>query len=151
MTQVIDPISVISTISVALKTVDQFRELVLKFRGKPVTSPSGTVQQSGDHLHVDHGGGAQQDVGPSDLKLDSWDNARYQALQRRTQINWSLLQEYSAQNVALGPEETARMNVRMQQTEGVLCQDFREMVSIFERALGTSLPDHYRLFEVCPG
>jgi hypothetical protein len=30
-----------------------------------------------------------------------------------------------------------------------LCTDFHEMVTIYERALGTGLPDHYQLYEVC--
>jgi hypothetical protein len=111
---------------------------------------SGTVTHEGDNLRVSYSGGPSQNVSPGELKLDFWDSARYDALQRRTRINWSLLQEYDAQNVALPPEDSARLKVRMKSTEEVLCQDFREMVTIFERAMGMSLPDHYQLYEVCP-
>jgi hypothetical protein len=65
-------------------------------------------------------------------------------------VNWKLFNELFAQNVGLAPDETARMNVRMDRTKEELCDDFRQMVGIYERVLGTSLPDHYQLYEVCP-
>jgi hypothetical protein len=145
----IDPTAAITTISLGLKVIDQFRELVLNLRGKPVTPPGGTVERAGDTLRVSHGGTVDQEVRQDQLNLDFWDDARYQALQRRTRLNWSLLQEYFAESAALSAPEKALMNVRMKTTEEELCQDFREMVRIFERAMGMGLPDHYQLYEVC--
>ena len=60
----IDPTVAITTISLGLKVIDQFRELVLNIRGKPVTPPSGTVERDGDNLRVTHPGGPDQKVGP---------------------------------------------------------------------------------------
>ena len=47
------------------------------------------------------------------------------------------------------PEEKARVKVNMKRLKEELCSDFREMVKLYESALGTRLPDHYSLFEVC--
>jgi hypothetical protein len=82
--------------------------------------------------------------------MDQWDETRYKALSSRVEVNWPLYNEMFARNVALPPDETARMNVRMEQVRKELCNDFREMVSIYERVLGEGLPDHYQLYETCP-
>jgi hypothetical protein len=84
------------------------------------------------------------------MHMDEWDDVRYQALYSRIKVNWPLYNQLFAQNVALSPDETARMNVRMEQVKSDLCRDFREMVGLYERVLQTHLPDHYELYETCP-
>jgi hypothetical protein len=37
----------------------------------------------------------------------------------------------------------------MENTKSELCTDLRAMAEIYERTLGMSLPDHYRLHDVC--
>ena len=62
-----------------------------------------------------------------------------------------MFNELYSQTPILGAAEAARVKVTMENTKNDLCGDFREMVRIYERTLGTSLPDHYQLYEVCPG
>ncbi len=146
-----DPLGVITTMSLGLNLVDQFRDLVLRFRKQPVTPVSETARQSaqGDSIEIAYRGQVHEEVPAAKLKLDEWDNPRYRALERRIRVNWELFNELFAQNVALAPEDTARLNVRMERAKDELCEDFREMVGMYERVLGTGLPDHYQLFEVC--
>jgi hypothetical protein len=49
----------------------------------------------------------------------------------------------------LSVDERARIKGRMETTKNELCEDFRELVKLYERAIGSSLPDHYMLHEVC--
>lgn len=146
-----DPLGVITTISLGLTLVDQFRELALRFEKRRVTPVAATARQSesGDALQIAERGHVYQEIAASDLKLDEWDEPRYRALERRVRVNWDYFNELFAQNVGLAPEETARLNIRIERTEDELCEDFREMVGIYERALQIRLPDHYQLYEVC--
>ncbi len=144
----VDPITVITTISVGLKLVDAFRELALRFMKKTPTPPSATVDQSGNGLEIKQYGNVQK-ISAQQLDLNQWDEARYRALERRVKTNWDLFYELYAEEAGLGPEERSRVNVRMKRIKEELCTDFKEMVRIYEGALGTSLPDHYSLYEVC--
>lgn len=145
-----DPVVVITMISSGLALVDQFRDLVLRFRRERVEQVSVTARQSpaGDSIEIDDHG-ARRSVQANDLKLDQWDEPRCRALERRVKINWDLYNELFAQNVGLAPDETARVTIRAGRVKDELCEDFHEMVGIYERVLGTGLPDHYQLYEVC--
>jgi hypothetical protein len=145
----IDPAAAITTISLGLGLVDQFRELVLSFRGESPRKPGTTVERSGDSLQVTTDGHVDQEVHAQDLALDFWDQTRYRALENRVQQAWVLYNEYYAQSAVLSVSERAVVNTQMKTTVDGLCKDFREMVSIYERAMGMSLPDHYQLGEVC--
>lgn len=144
-----DPITIITTISVGLKLVDQFRDLALRFMGRKVQPPSGTTDQAGDSIQVRHSGRVVQEVKSTDIKMDQWDDARYRALERRVRTNWDLFNELFAQMPELAADEKSRIKIRMERIKDELCEDFREMVRIYERVLNTSLPDHYQLYEVC--
>jgi hypothetical protein len=137
-----------TTVSLGLKLVDQFRELGLRILGRPVSAPSGTVERSGDSLLVrDHGHTVE--ISQDQLQLDQWDDVRYRALDRRIRLNWELYNELFAQEPLLGAVEKAQIRVRLQNMTSELCSDFREVVTIYERALGLSIPDHYQLYELC--
>ena len=144
-----DPITIITTISVGLKLVDQFRDLALRFMGKKVQPPSATAEQAANSIQVTRAGKVVQQVKSTEIKMDQWDNARYRALERRIRTNWDLFNELFAQMPELASDEKARIKIRMERIKEELCEDFREMVRIYERVLNTSLPDHYQLYEVC--
>jgi hypothetical protein len=144
-----EPLTVISTISLGLKLVDQFRELTLGLIGKTPTPPSTTVEQSGDALQVRRSGAVVQTMPAKDMPLDQFDEVRYKALNRRIKFNWELYNELFGQLPELSVDERARIKGRLNNTKAELCEDFREMVKIYERAIGSSLPDHYTLYEVC--
>lgn len=144
-----DPISILTAAGLGLKLVDQFRELVLRWRGGRVEPPSATVVPVPDGIRIEQRGAPPQTVKPDQVRLDQWDEQRYRALDRRVRLNWEYFNELYAQQVGLAADETARLNVRMNRTKEELCSDFREMVRIYERALNVRLPDHYQLYEVC--
>jgi hypothetical protein len=146
-----DPATIITTMGAGLALVDQFRDLVLRWKKQPVTPVTGIARESagGDAIEIDHAG-VIESIPVEKMRLDEWDDVRYQALYSRVKVNWPLYNELFAQNVALSPDETARMNVRMELVRKDLCKDFREMVDIYQRVLQTHLPDHYELYETCP-
>jgi len=144
-----DPATIITTIGLGLKLVDQFRDLAIKFMGKRLDPPSGIAEQATDKIQIRYGGTIQKEVKSTDMKMDQWDDIRYKALERRVKSNWDLFHELFSQLPELSVDEKSRIKIRMDRIKGELCEDFREMVRIYERTLSTSLPDHYQLYEVC--
>ncbi len=145
-----DPISIITLISSGLKLVDQFRELAIRVLGKNPTPPSGRAEQVGTALEV-HYGGVDQRIESAQLHLDQWDAPRYEALSKRIRTQWGIYNDLFSNEAGASIQEGARIRADMQRIQEELCKDFREMVKLYERALGTSLPDHYQLYEVCQG
>jgi hypothetical protein len=143
-----DPITIMTTISVGLKLVDSFREIALRFMKKSFQPPSSSVNQAGNSLEINDNG-TKTTVTVQSLNLSVWDETRYRALERRVKTNYDQFYELYAEEPGLGPEEKARVKGNMKRLKEELCNDFKEMVSLYERALGTRLPDHYSLFEVC--
>ena len=144
-----DPTTIITTIGLGLKLVDQFRDLAIKFMGKKLEPPSGIAQQSTDTIQIRYQDRIVQEVKSSEMKINQWDDVRYKALERRVKSNWDLFHELFSQLPELSVDEKSRIKVRMDRIKSELCEDFREMVRIYERTLGASLPDHYQLYEVC--
>ena len=145
----VDPITILTTISVGLKLVDSFRELALRFMKIPPRPPSSVADQSGNSLEIKQNGRIVQTIPAAALNLNQWDEVKYRALERRVKTNWDLFYELFAEEPGLSVDERARIKGKMSRLKDELCTDFREMVRIYERALGTSLPDHYTLYEVC--
>jgi hypothetical protein len=144
-----DPLTIMMIIGAGLKLVDQFRDLAIKFKGNKPTPPSGIAEQTKDEIQIRYGGKVVKEVKASELKMDQWDDARYKALQRRIKFNWDLFNEWFSQLPELSADEQSRIKLRMDRIKGELCDDFREMVGIYQRTLNTDLPDHYKLYEVC--
>jgi hypothetical protein len=144
-----DPISIITMISSGLKLVDQFRELALRFMGQTPSKPSGRAEQVGTALEVSQSGAVTERVDASDLHMDRWDSVRYEALGKRIRTQWDIYNDLFAGEAGAGLQEGARVRAEMRRLQTELCRDFKEMVQLYERALGTSLPDHYQLYEVC--
>lgn len=145
----VDPLVIMSTISAGLKLIDQFRELALRFFEKKPEPPSEIVEQVGDVIQRKHYGQVVQEIGVDQIHLNEWDDTRYRALERRVRLNWDYYNELFSQEPLLAVDDRARIKLRMETTRRDLCTDFREMVTIAERTLGISLPDHYTLHEVC--
>ncbi|HEX8906475.1 MAG TPA: hypothetical protein VF771_16615 [Longimicrobiaceae bacterium] len=144
-----DPLSIITVISAGLKMIDQFRELALRLRGQAPTPPKGTAEQKGTALEVKYEDRVVHKVDASDLNLGEWDRVRYDALRQRLRTNWNIYNDLFASEAGAEAGEGARIRADLHRVEETLCNDFREMVRLYERALGTSLPDHYQLREVC--
>jgi hypothetical protein len=144
-----DAISVITLISAGLKLVDMFREVALRFRGQSPSPPGARAEQSGNALEIKHGNNVTQKITARQIKMDQWDSARYKALNKRIQKNWSIYNDLFASEVDAAVRKRSQIKAEMRKIQTTLCQDFKEMVALYERALGTSLPDHYQLYEVC--
>ena len=145
-----EPSIIITLISSGLKLIDQFRELVIKFRKQPANPPSGKAEQVGTSLQVSYDNKVYQTIDPKDLKMDQFDTVRYDALRKRIQANWNIYNDLFANEAVVSAQEGARIREDIRKVQETLCTDFKEMVQLYERTLGTSLPDHYQLFEVCP-
>jgi hypothetical protein len=144
-----DPVTVMTTISLGLKLVDQFRDLALRFLNKEPHPPGATAEQAGNTFQIRHGGQVTQQIAAGEMNLNEWDDIRVRALQKRVRINWELFYELYSEEPLLSFDERARIKSRMSRINEELCEDFRAMVRIYEDTLGTGLPDHYSLYEVC--
>ena len=127
--------------------MDEFRNMILRWREKKVEPPGFLAEQVADSIQiVDRiGRSTGLEAKSSDLKLDEWDSTRYNTLDRRAKINWNLVKELYVQEVYASLAEKPIIHVRMERIKDELCRDFREMVAIYERALGINLPDHYQV------
>ena len=144
-----DPLSIITLISSGLKSIDQFRELAMKFKGQNPSPPSSRAEQVGTALEVQHDGKVYQRIEANQIRMDQWDSTRYEALKKRIRTQWDIYNDLFANEAGASIQEGARVRADMRRTQTELCKDFKEMVRLYERVLETSLPDHYQLYEIC--
>ena len=145
----VDRVTVMTTISVGLKLIDQFGDLAKRFVDQRPQPPAERVEQAGNTMELRHNGKVVERRAAEELNLNAWDEVRYRALERRASINLQYFNELSTQLPMLTPEEQGRIRMRMENTKSELCTDLSAMAQIYERTLGMSLPDHYRLQDVC--
>jgi hypothetical protein len=145
----VDRITVMTTISVGLKLIDQFGDLAERFMDQRPQPPAERVEQAGNTMELRHNGKVVERRAAEELNLIAWDEVRYRALERRAWVNWQYFNELSIQLPMLTPDEQGRIRMRMENTKSELCTDLRAMAEIYERTLRMSLPDHYRLHDVC--
>jgi hypothetical protein len=145
----VDRVTVMTTISVGLKLIDQFGDLAKRFVDQRPQPPAERVEQAGNTMELRHNGKVVERRAAEELNLIAWDEVRYRALERRAWVNWQYFNELSTQLPLLAPDEQGRIRMRMENTKSELCTDLRAMAEIYERTLRMSLPDHYRLHDVC--
>ena len=145
----VDPFSVMTTISVGLKLIDQFGDLGKRFMDQRSQPPAETVEQAGNTMELRHNGDVVERRAAEELNLNAWDEVRYRALERRALLNWQYFNELSIQLPMLTPDEQGRIRMRMENTKSELCTDLRDMAQAYERTLMMSLPEHYQLHDVC--
>lgn len=145
----VDPVTVITLISSGLKLVDQFRELAIRFGKQEPRPPGAHAEQVGAALEVRRDGMVTEKIEATQLHMDQWDTTRFEALRKRIRTNWDIFNDLFTSEAGASAQEAARIRADMRNLQETLCRDFKEMVRIYERTLGTSLPDHYQLFEVC--
>jgi hypothetical protein len=147
-----DPEVVMDTMAKNLGRTDRFYLRALRrLIGREPDPPSGTVKKVGHAMHVSHGPGNLIEVTPAQLNLNAWDEAqeRYRALDRRITFNLEYYNELLAQLRTMSGSDREHIENRVETAEAQLCSDFRDMVSLDERVLQMSLPDHYWLERIC--
>jgi hypothetical protein len=145
----VDPMTVLTAAGAGLGLVDRFYDLVKKVRGEPVTEHSVRVDATNDRLIVT-AYGRQQEYSANDLHLSEFDQVRHDTLRTRIDINWRRFNDIDVERATAAGDEKSRLGIQRDRIQLELCADFRELVSIYERLLGQSLPDHYTLFDICP-
>jgi hypothetical protein len=145
----VDPLAIMTMISSGLQLIDQFRETAARFKGRELGPPGETIELAGDAMEHRVHGTVVERMTADDLQLDRWDAPRYEALQKSVLDQWKLFNKLFSQRVTLGASERAKVDLEMDDLQESLCTEFREMGTIYQQALGISLPDHYRLFEIC--
>jgi hypothetical protein len=144
-----DPITVISTISSGLNLVDKFTDIVRKLRKKEPKPHSVQATEEAGALVIKHGGTVAERIGANKLRLNEWDEARYQALEQKVRLQWNQFNALDAQLPTLAVDERIRIEQKMELMRKDLCKDFRQMIDIYEKTLGTNLGDHYSLYQTC--
>lgn len=145
----VDPMTIITTISAGLNLVEKFRSVALQFLRVPESQPSVIAVGNKDALEICRNGKLTERIGAPDLKLNKWDNVRYTALEKRVKINWEQFNGIYAAMSNAAADEKVRLGTKMEDVRLELCNDFREMIKIYEATLGVSLGDHYSLYSVC--
>jgi TATA-box binding protein (TBP) (component of TFIID and TFIIIB) len=144
-----DAPTIMTIIGSGLKLVDQFREMVLKRDNKSVNQPSNKVEQAGATLQVSKNGNVYQTIEAKSINMNNWDKPKYEALNKRIETNWHIYNDLFANEAGSSVMEGAKIREQMRKVKEELCRDFKEMIKLYQTALGVTLPDHYQLYEVC--
>jgi hypothetical protein len=143
--------SVIGQVIEGVQKVRRFRELALLVRRGEESLFGYAAQRSPseDSLEFLRDGQIVATVPVADLRISNWNGTSYRALSQRVEANLKLLIETFERDVALAPDESARMSARMQVMIEELCRDIQAIIHQSEMVLGITLPDGYQLHEVC--
>ncbi len=144
-----DPQMLMTLIASGLKLVDQFRDLALKMKGNKHSPPSAVARQVESALEVPNTSGPPLRIECSQLRLTEWKAVRLDALDSRIKTLWELYNYLYSEEAGASIQEKARIHSDMKRRQAELCKDFKELVFLSEEALGTSLPEHYHLHDVC--
>lgn len=143
-----DPTTVMTLIGTVLGLVDKFYDVSKKLKGESVEPHSVEVKRDQDKLvMVDHG--HVQEIAASELQLGHFDQVRHDTLYEKIKINWKKYNKLDVQMTLAAPDEKIRLELNMDEIKKELCPDFLELVRMYEKVLGRSLPDHYTLYDVC--
>jgi hypothetical protein len=145
----VDPMTVISTISAGLNLVDKFTEVVRKLRRKEAKPHSVQATQEAGDLVIRRDGAVAEKVSSGSIHLNEWDATRYQALESKVKSLWNQFNALDAQLPTLAVDEKVRIEQKMETMRKELCGSFKQMINIYEKTLGTSLGDHYSLYQTC--
>ena len=145
----VDPITVISSIATGLSLVDKFTDITLKILKQQPKSHTVEANRVDNAIEISRDGQVDVKVDSQQLNLGAWDQQRYDALKRKIDINWRIYNNIDEQLPATSIDERARLKQRLQLIKQELCEDFRELVDLAEKVLGTTLGDHYSLYTVC--
>lgn len=159
----IDPLTVISTIAAGLKLIEQFREMMHRRQGTTPTEPSVTVKTVEDRsapstdagksaaLEVQRNGQTVAHVGPKQVQMGKWDQERYETLKKIVDMRMAKLNALDVEAAMQSGVNLANLRLQMEQEKAELCPKFREMLAIYEKALGIPLGDHFSLESICGG
>lgn len=143
-----DPTTMMTLIGTVLGLVDKFYDVSKKLKGERVEPHSVEVKPDKDKLViVDHG--HVQEIAASELQLSEFDQVRHDTLYEKIKINWKIYNKLDVQTTSAAADEKIRLKLKMDETKKELCPDFLELVRMYEKVLGRSLPDHYSLYDVC--
>ena len=145
----IDPISVISTISAGLNVVDKFTDIVRKLRREAPKQHSVQASQEGADLVIRRDGAVAETVSTGRVHLNEWDETRYQALETKVKALWGQFNALDAQLPTLSIDERVRIEQKMEMMRQELCSNFQQMIRLYEKTLGINLGDHFSLYDTC--
>ncbi len=145
----VDPNITMTLISSGLSLVDKFVDVVRKLRSGDERPHRVEAKQEASTLVIRRDGQVLEKVEASQLHLNEWDSARYDALYQRVSSFWTQFNALYGQLPNLSVDEQVRIKQRMETMRKELCKDFREMVAISEKVLGVPLSDHYTLYSTC--
>jgi hypothetical protein len=144
-----DPATIIATIASSLGIVDTFVDIVRKLRSEPGVQHRVEARKEGDEIVIIRDGQTVERVNSKKIKLNQWDETRFNALSQRVSVLWGQFNGLYAQLPILSVDEQIRIKARMEGMRKELCTDFKEMVSISEKVLNIPLEDHYTLYDTC--
>jgi hypothetical protein len=146
----VDPLSILTSVTSGLSLIDKFNDLVRKLSvEQPRVHRVEAKRESPNELVIRQDGQIVERVTGTQLRLDQWDGARWDALNKRVLSLWNQFNGLYGQLPNLSIDEQIRIKERMENMRHELCKDFREMVEISERVLGVPLSDHYSLYSTC--
>jgi hypothetical protein len=145
----IDPIPVISKISSGLNLVDKFTDIVRKLHKEQPKVFSVQASREGNALVIKRNGAVAEEIDANRLRLNKWDEIRYNALEKKVYLVFGQFNELDVQLPTLAVDERVRIQQKMELMRQDLCRDFKQMIDIYENTLGVNLGDHYSLYQTC--
>ena len=144
-----DPVAIIGAISAGLNLIDKFRSLALTVMKKEGGTPSVHAEEKNGAMEIQRNGHVDKRITASQVIMSAWDEKRYKTLERKVSLNWDIFNDIDGELPMASADEKARLRAKLESIKSELCKDFREMLTLYEKALGTHLGDHYSLYSVC--
>lgn len=144
-----DPITVLSAISTTLGIVDEFTDVVKKWKGGGVSKQTVQTKKDGEYLQILTNGHVSENIHMSKFNMSEWDDKRYKTLKKKIDSHWSIFNDIDTDIPMAATDEKARLKLKLDSIRKDLCKDFKELIDLHERTLGVPLGDHYSLYNVC--
>lgn len=137
--------ALVQTVGSGLNLINEFREKTLKLLGKPDVTPALRFVQDRDRLQI-----TQKSVVKKKTKVrNNWEESRYKALRKRIKSNWEQYNDIYGELPTKSADEKARLKQVLNSIKEELCQDFREMIQLFQRVTDINVNEYRLLYEVC--
>ena len=146
-----DPIAIMGAISGGLALIDKFYDLATKVKGEEPGPHSFQLEVNEEQkkLTVKEHGNVTREMEEKDLRLGEFDQIRHDTLKRKIERNWKKYNSLDEEKDMAAADERIRLEQKMDDIKTALCEDFRQLVQIYEEILGIAFPDHYTLHRVC--
>jgi len=100
---------------------------------------------AGDEFEFRRGGNLVASVPFDRLRVTSWDQQRFDALERRIVATWSIYETLDSADLWSTEADRLRLETQLEIRRRSLSRDFRDLLRLVDLTLGARVSDHFPL------